>query len=142
DPWWRGPPRPPPRACRDCRRRGRRAPWVPREPARGSPEGRRATPRTATRTVASSGLLLIRALMLHPVAALVGAGVLRPRLRLHVALGTRDDLELAVLEDLADEHRAVRVVVVLVHLDGADGRRDRLAVDGLADGVDLEALGL
>src|SRR5262249_25120961 len=123
---------------------GRRAPSARRETARGSPEVRRATPRTTTRTGAngSSGLLLIRALVLDPVTALVRARVLRPGLGLHVGLRARDDLELTILEDLADEDRSVRVLVVLVHLDGADGRGERLAVDGLADGVDLEALGL
>src|SRR2546425_1872683 len=91
---------------------------------------------------ASSGLLLVGTLVLDPVAALVRARVLRPRLRLDQPLGARDDLELAVLEDLADEHGAVGVVVVLVHLDGAARRRERLAVDGLADRIDVERLGL
>src|SRR5689334_13570590 len=110
--------------------------------ALSAPGDRRATPRAAAGADASSGLLLVRTLVLDPVAALVRARVLRPRLRLHVALGARDDLELAVLEDLADEDGPVRVLVVLVHLDGADGRRERLAVHGRADLVDLEALGL
>src|SRR5438093_206340 len=64
------------------------------------------------------------------------------RVGLDKPLGARDDLELAVLEDLADEHGAEGVVVVLVHLDGAARRRERLAVDGLADRIDVERLGL
>src|SRR2546422_857774 len=101
-----------------------------------------ATPRATAAADASSGLLLEGTLVLDPVAALVRARVLRPRLRLDQPLGARDDLELAVLEDLADEHGAVGVVVVLVHLDGAARRRERLAVDGLADRIDVERLGL
>src|SRR5204862_6961377 len=107
----------------------------------GSPGSPRATPRATAAADAPSGLLLIGTLVLDPVAAIVRARVLRPRLRLHEALGARDDLELAVFEDLADEHRPVRVVVVLVHLDRAARRREGLAVDGLADGVDVERLG-
>jgi len=50
--------------------------------------------------------------------ALVRARVLRPRLRLHEALGARDDLDWPSLR-IRDEHGTVGVVVVLVHLDGA-----------------------
>src|SRR5262249_59793084 len=124
-----------PRACRCPPAPGHQAPSGRGEPARGSREVGRATPRTTTGTGAnaSSGLLLICALVIDPVTALVRARVLRPRLGLHVGLRARDDLELPVLQDLADEHGSVRVLVVLVHLDGADGRGERLAVDGLAD---------
>src|SRR5689334_25052216 len=112
------PPRPAPRP-------GRSAPATAR--ARGGA--------TATRVL---GLLLVRTLVLDPVAALVGARVLAPGVGLHQALGARDDLELAVLQDLADQHRLVGVLVGLVHLDLAARGEERLAVDRLADRVDLE----
>src|SRR2546427_5011216 len=70
---------------------------------------RRATPRATAAADASSGLLLEGTLVLDPVAALVRARVLRPRLRLDQPLGARDDLELAVLEDLADRSEERRV---------------------------------
>src|SRR5262245_62647368 len=88
------------------------------------------------------GLLLVGALVLDPVAALVRAGVLAPRVGLDQALGAGDDLELAVLQDLADEHRLVGVLVGLVHLDLAARSQERLVVDGLAGRVVLERLGL
>src|SRR5215470_5348087 len=78
-------------------------------------------------------LLLVRALMVDPVAALVRARVLAPRLRLDQALRPVHDLELAVLEDLADQHGLVRVLVVLVHLDLAAGCEELLPVDRLPD---------
>src|SRR5262245_30786489 len=110
---------------------------------RGPPLPRRATrPAKGGRRDERSRLLLIGALVIDPVAALVRARVLAPRLRLDQALRARDDLELTVLEDLADEYRPVGVLVVLVHLDRAARRRERLAVDGLADRIDIEALGL
>src|SRR5882724_8351718 len=85
--------------------------------------------------------------MVDPVTALVRARVLAPRLRLDRtvrarALDPADDLELAVLQDLADQHRPVGVLVVLVHLDRTARRHERLAVHGLADRVDIEALRL
>src|SRR5262249_41584108 len=110
---------------------------------RGPPRARRATrPAKGGRWNERSRLLLIRALMVDPVTALVRARVLAPRLRLDHALRARDDLELAGREDLADEHRPVGVLVVLVHLDRAARRRECLAIDGLADRIDVEALGL
>src|SRR3989442_98239 len=139
---WARPRSRPPRVCRRRRPRDRPGPSAPPETARGPPGGRRATPPTTAGRAASSGLLLVRPLVLDPVAALVRARVLAPRPRLAVALRARDDLELAVLEDLADEHGAVRVLVVLVHLDRPDRRRERLTVDGCPDLVHLEALGL
>src|SRR5262245_63607086 len=71
---------------------------------RGPPLPRRATrPAKGGRRDERSRLLLIGALVIDPVAALVRARVLAPRLRLDQALRARDDLELTVLEDLADE---------------------------------------
>src|SRR5262249_51365989 len=110
---------------------------------RGPPRERRAT-RAAKgeQRDGISRLLLIGTLVLDPVTALVRARVLAPRLRLDEALGAGDDLELTVLHDLADEDGPVRVLVILMHLDGAAGRGERLAVDRFAHGVDVEALGL
>src|SRR5215472_1195347 len=87
-------------------------------------------------------LLLVGALMIDPVAALVRARVLAPRLWLDQTLRPVHDLELAVLQDLADQHRLVRVLVVLVHLDLAAGREELLPVHRLPHRVDLERLRL
>src|SRR5262245_62139946 len=74
-------------------------------------------------------------------------GALRPQVGavavgLHQALGLPHDLELAVLLDLADVDRLVGVLVLLVHLLGAARSGELEAVDGGADLVDLEGLGL
>src|SRR5712692_10887884 len=117
-------------------RRGRerrgRAPHSAPLPGRPAPAAARARG-AATSARACLRLLLIRALVLDPVTALVGARVLAPRVGLHQTLGAPHGLELAVLEDLADQHRLVGVVIGLVHLDLAARGREVLAVDRLPD---------
>src|SRR5262245_53185182 len=82
-----------------------------------SPDSSARTTMTGFTASEASGFLLVRPLMIDPVTALVRARVLAPGLGLDQTLRPGDDLELAVLEDLADEHGLVRVLVVLVHLD-------------------------
>src|SRR5439155_9012603 len=77
-------------------------------------------------------VLLIRSLMADPITPLVGVGEFTPRLRLHQALRAMHDLELPVLENLADEHRPIGVLIALVDLHRRARGLHLHAVEGLA----------
>src|SRR5215468_9299522 len=94
--------------------------WVSRTPERR----RRVITKRRRRPTTPFPLLLVGLVLL----LLVALDVLAPRLRPDRSLRLPDDVELAVLRDLSDEHRLPQVMVLLVHLDlEAVGRHELLA---------------